>query len=144
MCPPIIGETVARVSLSLPPRLLERFDEVSTESGFKDRSKALQATMRDFITEEEQSLYKRGPITGALLMVYNHEVRGIDSRLTDLEHENREIIASSTHMHLGQSHCLKVLVVRGRVETVRMLEKKLRNLKGMMQIKLSFLKTEVD
>lgn len=138
------GETVARVSLSLPPRLLERFDYVSKESGFKDRSKALQATMRSFITEEEQALFKRGPITGALLMVYNHETRGIDSRLTDLEHDNREIIASSTHMHLGESHCLKVLVVRGKVETVRALEKKLRNLKGMMQIKLSFLKTEVD
>ncbi len=135
---------MARVSLSLPPQLLERFDRVSTESGFKDRSKALQATMRSFITEEEQTLYKRGPITGALLMVYNHEARGIDSKLTDLEHDNRDIIASSTHMHLGKSHCLKVLVVRGKVETVRMLEKKLRNLKGMMQIKLSFLKTEAD
>ncbi len=100
--------------------------------------------MRSFITEEEQVLYKKGPITGALLMVYNHETRGIDSRLTDLEHDNREIIASSTHMHLGKSHCLKVLVVRGKVETVRSMEKRLRNLKGMMQIKLSFLKTEED
>ncbi len=137
-------ETVARVSLSLPPRLLKSFDQIARESGFKDRSKALQATMRSFITEEEQALYKRGPITGALLMVYNHETRGIDSRLTDLEHDNRDIIASSTHMHLGKSHCLKVLVVRGKVETVRLLEKKLRNLKGMMQIKRSFLKTEAD
>src|SRR5713101_3407500 len=34
------GETVARVSLSLPPQLLDRFDRVSKESGFKDRSKA--------------------------------------------------------------------------------------------------------
>ncbi len=138
------GETVARVSLSLPPRLLERFDRASKESGFKDRSKALQSTMRSFITEEEQTRFKGGPITGALLMVYNHETRGIDSRLTDLEHDNREIIASSTHMHLGVSHCLKVLVVRGKVEKVRTLEKKLRNLKGMMQLKLSFLKTEAD
>jgi CopG family nickel-responsive transcriptional regulator len=138
------GETVARVSLSLPPLLLERFDQASKESGFKDRSKALQATMRSFITEEEQARFKGGPITGAFLMVYNHEIRGIDSRLTDLEHDNREIIASSTHMHLGVSHCLKVLVVRGRVEKVRTLEKKLRNLRGMMQLKLSFLKTEAD
>ncbi len=77
-------------------------------------------------------------------MVSKHEARGVDSRLTDLEDDNREIIASSTHMHLGESHCLKGLVVRGRVETVRSLEKRLRNLKGMMQIKLSFLKTEED
>ena len=138
------SETIARVSLSLPPRLLESFDRVSKGSGFKDRSKAPQATMRDFITEQQQVHMKRVSITGALLMVYNHETRGIDSRLTDLEHENREIIASSTHMHLGVAHCLKVLVVRGRVEKVRSLERRLRNLKGMMQLKLSFLKTEAD
>src|SRR5215467_14597215 len=108
-------DTVARVSLSLPPRLLKRFDEISSESGFKDRSKALQATMRSFITEEEQVLVKKGPISGSLLMVYVHDVRGIDARLTDLENDNLEIIASSTHMHLVKSHCLKVLVVRGRV-----------------------------
>jgi len=77
-------ETIARVSLSLPPRLLESFDRVSKGSGFKDRSKALQATMRDFITEQQQAHMKSVSITGALLMVYNHETRGIDSRLTDL------------------------------------------------------------
>ncbi len=135
---------VARVSLSLPPKLLEKFDEVTHEAGFKDRSKALQASMRNFITEEEQTLTERGSITGALLIIYNHETRGIDARLTDLEHENRRIIASSTHMHLGVSHCLKVLVVRGRAGEVSGFEKKLRNLKGIMQLKLSYLKTEAD
>jgi CopG family transcriptional regulator, nickel-responsive regulator len=139
-----LSEPVARVSLSLPPKLLARFDSVSQESGFKDRSKALQATMRSFITEEEQAHVKAGTITGALLVIYNHEIRGIDARLTDLEHDNREIIASSTHMHLGVSHCLKVLVVRGRMEKVSTLEKKLRHLKGIMQLKLSLLKTEAD
>ncbi len=135
---------VARVSLSLPPKLLEKFDDVAREAGFKDRSKALQGCMRNFIAEEEQTLARAGSITGALLMIYNHETRGIDARLTDLEHHNRGIIASSTHMHLGVSHCLKVLVVRGRASEASSFEKRLRNLKGIMQLKLSYLKTEAD
>lgn len=135
---------VARVSLSLPPKLLGKFDHVAHEAGFKDRSKALQACMRNFIAEEEQSSARAGSITGALLAIYNHETRGIDAKLTDLEHHNRGIIASSTHMHLGVSHCLKVLVVRGQASEVNSFEKKLRNLKGIMQLKLSYLKTEAD
>lgn len=135
---------VARVSLSLPPKLLEKFDGVAGEAGFKDRSKALQACMRGFIAEEGQTLPGTGSITGALLIIYNHETRGIDARLTDLEHHNRRMIASSTHMHLGVSHCLKVLVVRGKAGEVSSFEKKLRNLKGIMQLKLSYLKTEAD
>lgn len=135
---------VARVSLSLPPKLLERFDEISDKAGFKDRSKAIQTTMRNFITEQEQAYGDRGHITGALLMIYNHEARGIDATLTDIEHHSMKIIASSTHIHLDAARCLKVVVVRGSISEVRTIETRLRNVKGVMQLKLSFLKTESD
>jgi CopG family nickel-responsive transcriptional regulator len=135
-------ESVTRVSLSLPPRLLEKFDEASDRAGFKDRSKSVQASMRNFITEEEQKLDRSGFITGALLMIYDHETADVDAKLTSLEHRNRRMIASSTHMHLGVSHCLKVLVVRGQAGEITTFEKKLRSLNGIMQLKLSYMKTE--
>ena len=138
------SETVARISLSLPPTLLKRFDEVSSKAGFKDRSKAIQGAMRDFITEQEQSFEDGGSITGALLVIYNHEARGIDATLTDIEHQSMRIIASSTHIHLDLSRCLKIVVVRGQVAQVKTLEKRLRNVRGIMQLRLSLLKTEKD
>ncbi len=138
------SEVVTRVSLSLPPRLLEKFDKAAERAGFTDRSKAVQSSMRNFITDEVEMVEGSGSITGALLVIYDHETRGIDGRLTDLEHDNRKIIMSSTHMHLGPVHCLKVLVVRGRVDDVKSFEKTLRSLKGVMQLKLSFMKTESD
>lgn len=137
-------ESVTRVSLSLPPKLLEKFDEASDRAGFKDRSKSVQASMRNFITEEEQKLDRSGSITGALLMIYDHDTADIDTRLTSLEHRNRKMIASSTHMHLGVSHCLKVLVVRGQAGEITNFEKKLRNLNGILQLKLSYMKTEAS
>src|SRR5207245_9907495 len=105
-------ESVTRVSLSLPPKLLEKFDEASDRAGFKDRSKSVQASMRNFITEEEQKLDRSGLITGALLMIYDHDTADIDTKLTSLEHRNRKMIASSTNTHLGVFHCLTVPVVR--------------------------------
>jgi len=137
-------EKVARISLSLPPKLLERFDQVAEESGFHDRSKAVQAAMRSFISEQGQMEEASDTVNGALLVVYNHEVRGIDAALTDIEHQNRGVISSSFHMHIGENHCLKVVVVRGRVGEVRGLERSLRRLKGVMQLKPSLLKTELD
>ena len=138
------AENVARISLSLPPMLLKRFDEVTKKAGFKDRSKAIQVSMRDFITEQEQTYKDGGSTTGALLIIYNHETRGIDATLTDIEHHSMNIIASSTHIHLDISRCLKIIVVRGQVTEVRALEKRLRNIKGIMQLRLSLLKTESD
>ena len=41
---------VSRVSISLPPKMLEEFDRVVERLGLT-RSKAVQVAMRDFLTE---------------------------------------------------------------------------------------------
>jgi metal-responsive CopG/Arc/MetJ family transcriptional regulator len=42
---------VHRIGVSVPPELLEEFDRSMREMGFKDRSKAIQAAMRGFISD---------------------------------------------------------------------------------------------
>jgi len=135
---------VTRISLSLPPELLTKFDATADRAGFSDRSKAIQAAMRDFITEQAQTVRDDSPITGSLLVLYDHEARGIDAALTDLEHHSMKIISSSIHIHMDTRRCLKIVVLRGRYDEMKSLERSLRNLKGVLQIKLSFLKTESD
>ncbi|HKM75287.1 MAG TPA: nickel-responsive transcriptional regulator NikR [Candidatus Bathyarchaeia archaeon] len=137
-------EKVTRISLSLSPELLQRFDEVATKMGFVDRSKAIQSTLRNFISEEKHSFKANEPVTAVITVVYNHEIRGIDAALTDVEHENVDQIASSLHVHLGASHCLKIVVLKGRASEVAVFEKALRNLNGVMQLKATFLRTEMD
>jgi CopG family nickel-responsive transcriptional regulator len=137
-------ETVTRISLSLPPELLERFDDLATKSGFADRSKAVQVTMRNFISDEEHSLTPGQRVTAVIIVVYNHEARGIDARLTDIEHEIADKITSSSHVHLGVTHCLKIIVVKGNVSEVTTFEKEVRRLNGVMQLKAIFVKTEMD
>jgi CopG family nickel-responsive transcriptional regulator len=137
-------ESVARISLSLPPELLERFDDIAAKSGFADRSKAVQATIRNFISDEKHSLTPNQRVTAVIIVVYNHEARGIDATLTDIEHEIADKITSSSHVHLGATHCLKITVIRGNVSEVTTFEKAVRKLKGVMQLKTIFVKTEMD
>lgn len=100
--------------------------------------------MRSFIAEEKKQARADTPVIGSLLIVYNHEKRGIDEALTELEHEHMSRIASSVHIHLGVTYCLKVVVVRGRVSEIIALEKSLRSLKGIVQLKVAFLNAEMD
>jgi len=137
-------EAVTRISLSLPPELLERFDDVATKSGFADRSKAVQATIRNFISDEKRSLTPTQQVTAVIIVVYNHEARGIDTTLTDIEHESADKITLSSHVHLGATHCLKIIALKGHVSEVTTFEKAVRNLKGVMQLKTTFVKTEMD
>ncbi|TMI29665.1 hypothetical protein E6H28_06080 [Candidatus Bathyarchaeota archaeon] len=49
--------------MSLPPELLEAFDRASEHSGYRDRSKALQAAMRSFISDFETGVISQKHLT---------------------------------------------------------------------------------
>lgn len=130
-----------RISMSLSPELLEAFDRASHLSGYGDRSKALQAAMRAFISEFEAHV-KGGNVVGSIVMVYNHETRGTDQAITETSHQHRQSILSSLHAHMDASHCLSALLVRGRIQDIANLEGELKRQKGILQVKSSYLKTE--
>src|SRR3989442_3444082 len=97
-------EGVTRISMSLPPELLEAFDRASEHSGYRDRSKALQAAMRSFISDFETGV-RRGHVVGSIVMVYKHETHRADERITETYHQHRQSILSSLHAHIDAAHC---------------------------------------
>ena len=127
--------------MSLPPELLTSFDKASNLSGYGDRSKALQAAMRAFISNYEMGL-KGGNVVGSIVMVYNHETKGTDQAITETSHDHRQSILSSLHAHIDAAHCLSALLVRGKVQDIVSLEGELKRQKGILQVKSSYLKTE--
>ncbi len=133
--------SATRISMSLPPELLDTFDKVSRQSGYGDRSKALQAAMRAFISDYETGL-KGGNVVGSIVLIYNHETRGTDEAITEKSHQHRQSILSSLHAHIDAAHCLCALLVRGKVQDIAGLEGELKRQKGIMQVKSSYLKTE--
>src|SRR5881296_3215931 len=127
--------------MSLPPELLEAFDKASQQSGYRDRSKALQAAMRSFISDFETGV-RGGHVVGSIVMVYNHETHGADEGITETSHHHRQSILSSLHAHIDEAHCLCSLLVQGKVHDIVSLESELKREKGIMQVKSSYLETE--
>jgi CopG family transcriptional regulator, nickel-responsive regulator len=134
-------DLTTRISMSLSPGLLEAFDKVSNQSGYADRSKALQAAMRAFISDFESGV-KKGNVVGSIVMVYDHETKGTDEAITETSHHHRQSILSSLHAHIDEAHCLCALLVRGKVSDIVSLEGALKREKGIMQVKSSLLETE--
>ncbi|MCX8182180.1 MAG: nickel-responsive transcriptional regulator NikR [Candidatus Methanomethyliaceae archaeon] len=124
---------VRRFSVSVPPELLEDFDTLIKKLG-QDRSKAIQQSMRLFISEhtwrEEAS-----ECAGAVVLVYDHDVHEAEESLTDLQHEFREVINSTLHVHIDEKDCLEILALRGRVEKVKELINKISACRGVKQLR---------
>jgi len=127
---------VSRISISLPPDLLDEFDKMIKQMGY-DRSKAIQASIRNFLTENKWMHEEKGIVMGALTMIYDHEVKGLEESLTDAEHLYSDIITSSMHIHLDERNCLEIIAVKGKVESIRDLAQDLMRKRGVKQIRLA-------
>jgi len=131
-------EPVTRISISLPPTLLVLFDKISTSVGYTERSRAIQAAMRNFISEFQWSTAPESSGSAVILMIYNHEVSGLDEKITDIQHSFREIISSTLHIHLDETRCLAIIVARGSAVEIKKISEKLASLRGILQLKVDY------
>ena len=128
---------IVRLGVTFPGGLLTELDEIVHSVGYPSRSKAIQDSVKSFITEHKWLSQMKGDKTGVLVLVYDHESRGLEDYLTDTEHEYSSVICSSTHIHLTKRDCLEAIVVRGDALKVRELAQRLRARRGIKQSKLT-------
>ena len=126
---------IVRVGVTFPLDLLKDFDEIIGKMGYDSRSKAIQDAVRLYVSERKWLQEENAHQTGVILMVYDHEKRGIDSDLTDSQHHHQDIISSSMHIHLGEHDCLEVIAVKGKGSEIRHLSDELATRRGVKILK---------
>ena len=131
-------EKVSRISFSLQPKLQEEFDKVSRLMGYDERSRALQIAIRNMVGDYELKTDEESLIAGGILLLYDHSKPEVDHDITEVGHGYTSVIASSTHMHLDAERCLSITTVRGRCKDILGLERDLRKLDGVEQIKSTY------
>lgn len=81
---------------------------------------------------------ERGKLgAGAILLTYDHRSRGVQEALTDVQHQYRDAINSTTHIHLDEYRCLEIISVKGKLERIQAMARDLMRRRGVSQLKLS-------
>ena len=130
---------VTRFSVSLPPPLLKRLDETWKKMHYEDRSKAIHDAVRSFISEFEWMQKDSGQITGAILVLYYLDKPGLLEEITRAQHQFKNVISSTTHLHLEENKCLEMIAIKGNTQEVRNLTQTLMAKKGVKQVKVAAL-----
>jgi CopG family nickel-responsive transcriptional regulator len=133
-----MNSKVRRFSVTSDPILLDEFDETIKKLGYT-RSSAIQRSMRNFLADHRWTIETEIKIAGAITMIYDHEARGLGETLTHIQHIYRNVIFSTTHVHLDEYNCLEIIAVRGLVKEIKNLEKELTSIKGIKQLKVATL-----
>jgi CopG family nickel-responsive transcriptional regulator len=70
---------------------------------------------------------------GALTIVYDHHVRDLSEKLTELQHELGDDVRAAMHVHLSHDLCLEVVVMRGRSDRLSAVADRILAMRGVKQ-----------
>ncbi len=133
---------LSRIGVAIDSDLLDKFDKLIAERGYTNRSEAFRDLIRDELVQRSWE-QPDSQVVGTVTLVYDHHVRMLNEKLTDMQHHHFHNILSTMHVHLDHDNCLEVLVVKGPAAAVRKLADALISTKGVKHGRLTITSTGV-
>ncbi len=119
---------LVRFGVAMDRPLLDHLDVIVSERGVT-RSEILRDLVRAAVVRAQVS--KGVQAFGALTLVYDHHVRDLTERLTEIQHDLGDRVRSTLHVHLDHDHCLEVIIMRGRSDELQRLADRLLATRGV-------------
>ena len=122
-------DKVIRTGISFEPILLKMFDKFIKYKGYSNRSEAINDIIRDRLTHHHES-----GIIGTIKVIYDQRAGHYGKNVSNLQHDYHCQIVSSMHTYLDHHTCLELIVVKGKIERVQKLLKKIKEAKGVRKV----------
>ena len=124
-------DNVTRTGISFEPKLLKLFDKFIKEKGYGNRSEAINDIIRDKLAH-----HHKNEIVGTIKVIYDQRVGHYSKNVSNLQHDYHCQIVSSMHTYLDHHTCLELIVVKGKIERIKKLLKKIDETEGVKEAEL--------
>ena len=122
-----------RFSISLKSALLKEFDKKIDQNGtYSNRSEAIRDLIRDYLVKEEWKTNEE--VVGALIYLHDHHET---EALTKIQHGHHANVLSTMHIHLDETMCVEVTIVRGRAHDIQELADKLKSVSKHLELAMT-------
>jgi CopG family nickel-responsive transcriptional regulator len=121
---------LCRIGVAINDGLLKKFDQLIEKRGYTNRSEAFRDLIRSELVQEVWET-SEAVVFGTVTLIYDHHVRLLTEKLTELQHKFHSSILSSMHVHLDHDNCLEVVLVKGKAPVVQKLANSLIATKGV-------------
>jgi CopG family nickel-responsive transcriptional regulator len=122
-----------KTGVYIPSELERELKALLEKRGAGSVSQIVQEALRLYLSELR--IRENCVVVGSITVLYNHNVEGVDSTLTDLQHDYMDVILFANHVHLDRENCLLTIVVRGPSARVEELTSKLTSIRGVRVVK---------
>lgn len=119
---------LVRFGVAMEAPLLRAFDAL-----VKERGGTRSEILRDLVRAEvgRSQVASGAPAVAALTVVYDHHVRDLTERLTELQHALGDKVRATMHVHLDHDNCLEVTVLNGRSDELRRVAERILATRGV-------------
>src|SRR3989338_2766978 len=124
-------DKVVRTGISFEPKLLRMFDSFIKEKGYNNRSEAINDIIRDRLTHHHES-----EVIGTIKVIYDQRAGHYGKNVSNLQHDYHCQIVSSMHTYLDHHNCLELIVVKGKIDRISKLLKRIKETEGVKEVKL--------
>ncbi len=128
---------LSRIGVAIATDLLETFDELIAKRGYTNRSEAFRDLIRAELVREATTARPNTRVVGTLTMVYDHHVRLLEEKMTDLQHDHNRLILSTLHVHLDRDRCMEVIALRGPAAEIQRFGNLMGSIKGVRHAQLA-------
>ncbi len=129
---------VSRISVSLPPALLEELDSMVASRGYGSRSQAIGDMVNYQLAEHKRTLGNE-VMVGTITLLYDRLTRGLQKKLADLQYENLDEVISSLHVHLTEDQIMEVILVQGPADKLQAIANQMIAQRGVITGRLQLL-----
>ncbi len=124
-----MSDPLVRFGVAMESSLLEQFDALVEARG-GTRSEALRDLARAAVTRAQ--VEKGVEAVATLTLIYDHHVRDLTEKLTEVQHELGDAVRSTLHIHLDHDKCLEIIVMHGRSEVLQTQADRILAMKGVL------------
>jgi CopG family transcriptional regulator, nickel-responsive regulator len=122
---------LVRFGVSIENDLLEKFDALSNERGYANRSEALRDLIRNSLIQQKVNFDADTIVLGSLTLVYDHHSTTVLQDMANIQHIHHDLILSVMHLHVNHTDCLEILALCGNTKQINSLADELISLKGV-------------
>ncbi|GJM27341.1 MAG: putative nickel-responsive regulator [Phycisphaerae bacterium] len=126
---------LVRLSFSIDQQLNDKLSALLERTGYENRSEFIRDLVRDRLVQSEWEEDDVDAL-GTIMLVYNHEIRHLSDKLTELQHQHHHAILATTHLHVDRHNCAEMIMVRGKPRIIREIADGLRQQKGVLHADL--------
>jgi CopG family nickel-responsive transcriptional regulator len=132
------SSSVARISISILPEMLEELDRMVDERGDGSRSQAITNMVHQNLID-----YKRDVgcevMAGTITLLYDRSVARLQTRISDLQYQHIAEVISSLHVHLAEDKMMEVILVQGTSPQLQAITNTMTTFRGVISARLQLM-----